>query len=123
MACEICLKEVPVSEANNNEASDYVRHYFGMKCYAIWKQQVVNVQIRRNQVMNVVRKRTNKIRGDDMVKRKYRKEEVSPDETQDDADMEFPNESHKIITTDKWRNEWDSSGEFSDMDFRLVDDD
>ncbi|MFQ5469537.1 MAG: hypothetical protein ACE5EH_04430 [Gammaproteobacteria bacterium] len=25
------------------------------------------------------------------------------------------------ITVDQWGNEWDSTGDFSDMDFRLVD--
>lgn len=37
--CEICLEEIPISEAKSEEASDYVAHYFGMECYAIWKEQ------------------------------------------------------------------------------------
>ena len=27
VACEVCLKEIPVSEASNCEASDYVIHF------------------------------------------------------------------------------------------------
>ena len=40
--CEICLKEVPPSEAIISEASDYVRYYFGVECFATWKNQRVN---------------------------------------------------------------------------------
>ena len=39
LACEICLKEIPVSEAKNEEAADYVAHYCGLECYAIWEAQ------------------------------------------------------------------------------------
>ena len=37
--CEVCLEEIPVSEAKSDEASDYVAHFFGLECYAIWKSQ------------------------------------------------------------------------------------
>jgi len=36
-SCETCLKEVPVSETKSEEASDYVAHFFGLECYAMWK--------------------------------------------------------------------------------------
>ena len=39
VACDICLKEVPISEAENEEASDYVYHFCGLECYAKWKEQ------------------------------------------------------------------------------------
>lgn len=39
VACEICLKEIPVSEAKSEEAADYVAHYCGLECYAIWQAQ------------------------------------------------------------------------------------
>ncbi len=39
VACEICLKEIPVSEAKIEEASDYVLHFCGIDCYQQWKQQ------------------------------------------------------------------------------------
>lgn len=39
IACEICLKEIPVSEAKSEEASGYVAHFCGLECYAIWKAQ------------------------------------------------------------------------------------
>jgi len=37
--CEICLKEIPVSEAKMDEAADYVHHFCGLECYAIWRAQ------------------------------------------------------------------------------------
>jgi len=39
VACEICIKEIPVSEAKSEEATDYVVHFCGLECYAIWKAQ------------------------------------------------------------------------------------
>lgn len=37
--CELCLKEIPVSEAKVDEAADYVRYFCGLDCYAKWKEQ------------------------------------------------------------------------------------
>jgi len=39
VSCEVCLKEVPLSEAKSNEASDYVLHYCSLDCYEKWKSQ------------------------------------------------------------------------------------
>lgn len=39
VACEICLKQVPLSEAKSDEASDYVRYFCGLECYARWRAQ------------------------------------------------------------------------------------
>lgn len=39
VACEICLKEVPLSEATVPEATDYVVHFCGLECYEKWKNQ------------------------------------------------------------------------------------
>jgi hypothetical protein len=39
IVCEICLKEIPISEIRSEEASEYVMHYFGLECYATWKLQ------------------------------------------------------------------------------------
>ena len=39
VACEICLKEIPISEAKSEEAMDYVFHFCGLDCYAKWKEQ------------------------------------------------------------------------------------
>ncbi|MCX7194269.1 MAG: DUF3330 domain-containing protein [Proteobacteria bacterium] len=38
VSCDICLKEVPVSEATTPEAVDYVAHFCGLECYAKWRQ-------------------------------------------------------------------------------------
>ncbi len=39
ISCDICRKEVPLSEAKTSEAEDYVAHFCGLECYAKWKQQ------------------------------------------------------------------------------------
>jgi hypothetical protein len=39
VACEICLKEIPISEAKSEEATDYVLHFCGLECYTKWKEQ------------------------------------------------------------------------------------
>jgi len=39
VACEICLKEVPKSEAVVPEATDYVVAFCGLDCYEKWKNQ------------------------------------------------------------------------------------
>ena len=36
--CDVCQKEVPLSEAMIPEAADYVAHFCGLECYAQWKQ-------------------------------------------------------------------------------------
>lgn len=36
--CEVCLKEIPRSEAVNAEAQDYVLHFCGIECYRTWAQ-------------------------------------------------------------------------------------
>ena len=39
--CEVCLKEVPKSEATVPEAMDYVAHFCGLNCYEKWKSKLV----------------------------------------------------------------------------------
>lgn len=39
VACAVCLKEVPLTEATVPEAMDYVMHFCGLECYAKWKDQ------------------------------------------------------------------------------------
>ena len=39
VACTVCLKEIPISEAKSEEATDYVFHFCGSECYAKWKEQ------------------------------------------------------------------------------------
>ncbi|HEY4732086.1 MAG TPA: hypothetical protein VIH66_02445 [Gammaproteobacteria bacterium] len=48
--------------------------------------------------------------------------DIELDIAQDMSDADFEDDSSNTIATDKWGNEWDRSGEFNDMDFRLVDD-
>ena len=37
VACDVCLKEVPKSEAMSPEATEYVMHFCGLECYEQWK--------------------------------------------------------------------------------------
>lgn len=37
--CEVCMKEVPASEAKIEEASDYVRYFCGLECYKKWREK------------------------------------------------------------------------------------
>ncbi len=37
--CEVCLKEIPLSEAKSEEANDYVSYFCGLECYDKWRHQ------------------------------------------------------------------------------------
>jgi len=39
VACEVCMKEVPRSEAKVEEAADYVVHFCGLDCYEKWQKE------------------------------------------------------------------------------------
>jgi len=39
VVCEVCLKEIPASEADSCEATDYVIHFWGLECYDQWRRQ------------------------------------------------------------------------------------
>lgn len=39
VACEICLKEIPKSEAKVGEAGDYVLYFCGLDCYEKWQSE------------------------------------------------------------------------------------
>jgi hypothetical protein len=39
VACKVCLKEIPVSEAKSEEATDYVIYYCSLDCYDKWRKQ------------------------------------------------------------------------------------
>lgn len=38
LSCDICMEEIPTSEAGNSEASDYVIYYFGIECFGTWSK-------------------------------------------------------------------------------------
>ena len=58
-----------------------------------------------------------------MAKPRIKIKDINQHVVHDDPDMDYTNEYPTKISTNKLRNEWDSGGEFADMDFRLVDDD
>lgn len=39
VSCEVCLREVPLSEALTPEATDYFAYFCGLDCYEKWKDQ------------------------------------------------------------------------------------
>jgi len=39
VSCEVCLKEIPKSEAKVAEAEDYVHHFCGLECFEKWKKR------------------------------------------------------------------------------------
>lgn len=39
-SCEVCLKEIPVSAALNEEGADYIHHFCGLDCLEIWQHRV-----------------------------------------------------------------------------------
>jgi hypothetical protein len=45
VACEVCLKEVPKSEAAVAEASDYFAYFCGLECFEKWKAKDDNSKL------------------------------------------------------------------------------
>jgi hypothetical protein len=43
VACAVCMKEIPLSDAVVPEAKDYVAHFCGLDCYQKWRQQADTV--------------------------------------------------------------------------------
>jgi len=39
VSCEICLAQIPSSEAKMEEASDYVLYFCGLDCYKAWRER------------------------------------------------------------------------------------
>lgn len=39
VSCEVCNKEIPLSEAKRFEAEDYVAYFCGLDCYSEWKHR------------------------------------------------------------------------------------
>ena len=39
VTCDVCLKKIPISEAQSEEATDYVAYFCGLGCYDKWKHQ------------------------------------------------------------------------------------
>ena len=39
VSCEVCLKEVPHSETEIEEVSDYIVHFCGLDCYEKWHKE------------------------------------------------------------------------------------
>ena len=37
--CAVCLKEVPADAASVTDAQDYVHHFCGLDCLAVWRER------------------------------------------------------------------------------------
>lgn len=37
--CDVCHKEIPLSEAMRFETEDYVAHFCGLECFSTWKDR------------------------------------------------------------------------------------
>jgi hypothetical protein len=37
VACKICMKEIPVTEAKSSEAQEYAMYFCGLDCYEQWQ--------------------------------------------------------------------------------------
>lgn len=44
--CEVCLKEIPKSEAQSAEVRDYVVYFCGLKCYEEWADEKIEERTR-----------------------------------------------------------------------------
>ena len=42
--CEICLTEIPASDAETAETADYVAHFCGLECYQQWHDSEKKLQ-------------------------------------------------------------------------------
>jgi hypothetical protein len=42
VACDVCFREIPRSEAINAEAGDYVAHFCGLDCYHRWAEHAAD---------------------------------------------------------------------------------
>ena len=41
--CEVCLKEIPRSDAKISEVDDYVAHFCGIDCYDKWQRENIKI--------------------------------------------------------------------------------
>ena len=39
VSCEVCLEQIPSSEAHMEEANDYVMYFCGLDCYKVWREK------------------------------------------------------------------------------------
>ncbi|MGA7951100.1 MAG: DUF3330 domain-containing protein [Thiobacillaceae bacterium] len=39
LTCEMCLTELPESDAIREEAADYIAHFCGLDCLELWRRQ------------------------------------------------------------------------------------
>lgn len=39
LTCEMCLTELPASDAIREEAADYVAHFCGLDCLELWRRK------------------------------------------------------------------------------------
>ena len=45
ISCEVCLKEIPRSEALNSEVEEYVAYFCGLECFEAWNREQAEAEI------------------------------------------------------------------------------
>ncbi|MEW6765488.1 MAG: DUF3330 domain-containing protein [Pseudomonadota bacterium] len=48
VVCDVCLKEIPKSEAKSVEAVEYIVHFCGLECYERWERERSKAEHGRN---------------------------------------------------------------------------
>lgn len=39
LSCEVCLKGIPADSVTQNDVQDYVHHFCGLDCLAVWEKR------------------------------------------------------------------------------------
>jgi hypothetical protein len=39
VSCDVCLEEIPLSEARSEEGQEYVRYFCGLECFDTWENR------------------------------------------------------------------------------------
>jgi len=48
LSCDVCLSEIPASVGQSLEGPDYVHHFCGAECFALWRLPKGHVSKSRN---------------------------------------------------------------------------
>lgn len=49
VSCDVCLTEIPETEARSAEGDEYVRYFCGLDCYEQWRKKAADEEGRSEQ--------------------------------------------------------------------------
>ena len=49
VSCDVCLTEIPETEARSAEGEEYVRYFCGLDCYERWRKKAADEEGRPEQ--------------------------------------------------------------------------